>query len=212
MSRAVSTPEDLRVVVDTIMAGFARVPDDAWERPAHRLEWDCRDTAAHLMDDFAFYAMNLASREVHVDSYVPFLEPPPWREGSPPMFCWPDPDGGTAAIVRGVDATGGLLVAVTATAPPGHLGFHPSGNPDASGFAAIGIVEGALHAWDVLTAQDIPFEVDAGIAERVLHRVFPDVVPGADPWQDLLAATGRTEETRGRPWRWDSSVRDDHDA
>ncbi len=208
MIRDVSTPEDLRAVVDSIMAGFARVPDDGWERRAHQLDWDCRDTATHLMDDFAFYAMNLSSREVHVDGYVPFLEPPPWREGSPPMFCWPDPAGGTAAIVRGVDATGGLLVAVTATAPQGHVGFHPSGNPDASGFAAIGIVEGAAHAWDVLTAHDIPFAVEAGIAERVLNRVFPDARRTDDPWTDLLAATGRTDETRGTSWRWDSSVRD----
>jgi hypothetical protein len=212
MTAPVSTPEDLRAVVDAIMDGFARVPDDGWDRRAHELEWDCRDTAAHLMDDFAFYAMNLSSRAQHTDDYVPFLEPPPWREGSPPMFCWPDPAGGTAAIVRGVDATGGLLVAVTATAPPGHIGFHPSGNPDASGFAAIGIVEGAAHAWDVLVAQGIDFRVDGDICDRVLNRVFPHARRTGDGWHDLLAATGRTDETRGTPWRWDSSVRDSYGA
>lgn len=208
MTAPVSTPEDLRHVVDLIMAGFAEVPDDGWERPAHELEWDCRDTATHLMDDFTFYALNLSSREVHVDGYVPFLDPPPWREGSPPMFCWPDPAGGTAAMVRGVDATGGLLVAVTATAPPGHLGFHPRGNPDASGFAAIGIVEGAAHAWDVLTAHDFDFRVEDDICERVLNRVFRGAERTDDPWHDFLTATGRTEATRGKPWTWDSSVRE----
>jgi hypothetical protein len=210
MTAPVSTPADLRTVVDLVMAGFTQVPDDGWERQAHLLEWDCRDTAAHLMDDFAFYAMNLASREVHVDGYVPFLDPPPWREGSPPMFCWPDPAGGTAAIVRGVDATGGLLVAVTATAPPGHIGYHGAGNADASGFAAMGIVEGAAHAWDVLTAHDITFRVDDEICERVLNRLFPGSLRTDDAWHDFLTATHRTEANRAPHWRWDSSVRDSY--
>jgi hypothetical protein len=205
---AVSTSADLRTVVDAIMAGFARVPDDGWARPAHGLEWDCRDTASHLMDDFAFYAMNLASREVHTDDYVPFLDPPPWQPGSPSSVLWPDPAGGTATIVHCLDAAGGLLVAVTATAPPGHIGYHGRGNADASGFAAMGIVEGAAHAWDVLTAHEIAFRVDDGICERVLNRLFPGAVRTGDGWQDFLTATGRTEATRTEKWTWDSSVRD----
>lgn len=209
-SPSVSTSEDLRTVVDAVMAGFAQVPDDAWERPAHRLEWDCRDTAAHLMDDFAFYAMNLASRVEHLDDYVPLLEPEPWRPGSPPQTFWPDPQQGTAAIVRCTDATGGLLVAVTATAPPDHLGYHPRGNADASGFAAMGITEAAAHGWDVLTAQGVDFRVEGGICDRVLTRIFPWAQRTDDPWQEFLRVTGRTDDTTGMPWTWDSSVREDY--
>ena len=88
--------------------------------------------------------------------------------------------------------------------------LHPSGNPDASGFAAIGIVEGAAHAWDVLVAQGIDFRVDGDICDRVLNRVFPHARRTGDGWHDLLAATGRTDETRGTRWRWDSSVRDSY--
>ena len=110
--------------------------------------------------------------------------------------------------MRCVDAAGGLLVAVTATAPPGHLGYHGAGNADASGFAAMGIVEGAAHAWDVLIAHEIAFRVDDGICERVLNRLFPGAVRTDDGWQDFLTATGRTEATRDQKWRWDSSVRD----
>jgi Mycothiol maleylpyruvate isomerase N-terminal domain len=208
MTAPVPTSSDLRAVVDAIMAGFARVPDDGWERRAHGLDWDCRDTVAHLLDDFGFYAMNLSGRVPPQDDYIDLLEPPPWREGSPPMVFWPDPAKGTAAIVRCVDATGGLLVAVTATAPPGKVGYHPRGNGDASGFAAMGIVEGTAHAWDVLTAHDIAFRIDDAICERVLNRLFPGAVRSDDPWMDFLTATGRTEATRDQPWTWDSSVRD----
>jgi hypothetical protein len=208
MTAPVSTSADLRAVVDAIMEGFAQVPDDGWARPAHGLDWDCRDTASHLMDDFATYAMNLSSREVHLDGYTPFVDPPPWQPSSPSSLLWPDPAGGTAAILRCVDASGGLLVAVTDTAPPGHIGYHGRGNADASGFAAMGIVEGAAHAWDVLTAHEIDFRVDDGICERVLNRLFSGAVRTGDAWQDFLTATGRTEATRTEKWTWDSSVRD----
>ena len=210
MTAPVSSPVDLRSVVDTIMVGFAQVPDDGWGRPAHHLEWDCRDTAAHLIDDFVAYAMNLSSREVHLDGYIPLLDPPQWQPTTPPNLVWPDPAKGTAAIVRCVDAAGGLLVAVTATAPPGHLGFHPAGNADASGFAAMGIVEGAVHAWDVLTANGIDFTIDDEVCDRVLNRLFPGAVRTGHGWADLLTATHRTEDTRGERWRWDSSVRDSY--
>ena len=209
-SLPVSTSADLRRVVDAVMAGFEQVPDDAWDATAYNLSWDCRDTAAHLMDDFAFYALNLASRVQHTDMYAPFAEPPPWRPGHPPQNFWPDPERGTDGIVRGVDATGGLLVAVTATAPPGHLGFHPRGNGDASGFAAMGIVEAAAHAWDVLMAQGIAFRIDDDICERVRARLFPWSRQTDDPWQEFLRVTGRTEETRDQPWTWDSSVRESY--
>jgi len=208
MSAPVPSPADLRVVVDAVMAGFAGVPDDGWSRPAHGLSWDCRDTAAHLVDDLLSYALNLSSREVHLDEYVPLLEPPRWQPTTPPNLVWPDPAKGTAAIVRCVDAAGGLLVAVTSTAPPGHLGFHPAGSSDASGFAAMGIVEAAAHAWDVLTAHGLDFRLDDDLCWRVLNRLFPGSARTSDGWHDLLTATHRTDDARAPHWRWDSSVRE----
>ena len=208
MSAPVPTPTDLRTVVDAVMAGFAEVPDDGWSRPAEGLTWDCRDTAAHLVDDLAAYALNLSSREVHLDGYIPLLDPPQWQPTTPPNLVWPDPAKGTAAIVRCVDAAGGLLVAVTATAPPGHLGYHPAGNSDASGFAAMGIVEAAAHAWDVLTAHHCEFSVDGDLCHRVLNRLFPGAVRTGDGWHDFLTATHRTDGNREGHWRWDSTVRE----
>lgn len=203
----VPSSADLQAVVDAITAAFTLVPDDGWERTAHGLEWDCRDTAAHLCDDFGMYALNLAGSNPPPDDYVQILEPAPWREGSPPMIFWPDPELGTASVVSVVDATGGLLVAVTATAPPGKTGFHPRGNGDASGFAAMGIVEGAAHAVDICTAHGIEFSLDPGIAQRTLNRLFPWAEPTDDPWQEFLRVTGRTHDTRDQDWTWDSSVR-----
>lgn len=198
---------DLRRVVDPVLAAFGRLPDDAWDVRAHGLEWSCRHTAAHVVDDLAFYAMQLSGSRPPQTGYVALVDPPRWQRGGPEILFWPDPAAGTAGVVECLDATAGLLCAVVGTAPPERRGFHPRGLSDASGFAAMGIVEVSLHAVDVLAAHDVTHRADEVACRRTLDRLFPDAPRTADPWQDLLAAGGRTPATRGRPWTWDSSVR-----
>jgi hypothetical protein len=203
----IPTADDLRAAADDVLDRLAPLPDAAWEHPAHELEWSCRDTAAHLMDDFGFYAMQLSGRNPPQESYVVLQDPPPWRPGSPEILFWPDPATGTDGIVSCLDATAGLLCAVVAVTPPGKRGYHPAGISDASGFAAMGITEAVLHAYDILAAHGVAYEADGGTVVKVLDRLFPKVARTNEPWQDLLQASGRTPETRGRTWRWDSSVR-----
>jgi hypothetical protein len=71
----------------------------------------------------------------------------------------------------------------------------------------MGLTETMLHAWEILGALDVPWRPDDAVVRRVLDRIFPAVPRTADPWHDLLAATGRTEETRGTPWRWEATPR-----
>jgi hypothetical protein len=198
--------DDLRCCIDDTLHALGALPDDAWDVRAHELDWDCRDTAGHLLDDFGGYAMQLSGQNPPRDAYVAVTEPPIWREASPQILFWPDPAGGTAAIVECVDALGGLLCAVVATAPDDRRGFHPWGLSDAGGFAAMGIVECVLHTWDVLTAHGIGYRGDSGSCSRALDRLFPLAVRSEDPWQDLLLATGRVPPTAGLAWTWDSSV------
>jgi hypothetical protein len=201
------THADLRAVVDDLLPRIAAVPDDAWDQPAHHLEWTCRETIAHLMDDFTAYALQLSGATPPTSDYVPLVEAAQVRPDGPLFLMLPQPEAGTAAIVQALDATGGLLEAVCATAPPERRGFHPSGTADASGFAAMGIAECVLHALDVLTALEVPYAADPAVCAKALDRLFPGAERTEDAWQDLLAATGRTPQTRGRSWRWDSSVR-----
>jgi hypothetical protein len=206
--RGVPDADDLRRVVDAVLDGLGRLPDDAWDAPAHRLAWTCRHTAAHAVDDLAFYAMQLSGTRPPQSAYVPLVDPPQWQSGGPEILFWPDPAAGTAGVVECLDATAGLLCAVVATAPPDRRGFHPRGLSDASGFAAMGVVEAAVHGWDVLTAHDVSLRVDGTASARTLDRLFPGAARTDDPWQDLLAACGRTPATRDAPWAWDSSVRE----
>jgi hypothetical protein len=202
------THADLRAVVDDLLPRIAPIPDDAWDRPADHLEWTCRETVAHLMDDFTAYALQLAGATPPTDDYLRVVEAAQVRPDGPRFLILPEPAAGTPAIVQALDATAGLLEAVCATAPSQRRGFHPRGTADASGFAAMGIAECVLHAFDVLTAMDLPYAADAGVCAKVLDRLFTGAERTEDPWQDLLAASGRTPQTRGRQWTWDSSVRD----
>ncbi|BCJ38517.1 hypothetical protein Athai_60200 [Actinocatenispora thailandica] len=198
---------DVRDTVQAVIDRIALIPDDGWERPAADLDWSCRETAAHILDDLGGYAMQLSGERGHGDSYTPLVEGVQPRPDGPPFTFWPEEDGGTQAICQCLDAVGGLLVAVVATAPPDRIGWHPYGNPDATALAAMGITETALHAYDILRAHGIDHRPDEAIVGRVLDRIFPKAARTGDAWHDLLTATGRTADTRGVSWRWDSSVR-----
>ena len=200
------TAGDVQLVLDDVISAVSSVPDGAWDRPAADLDWTCRETLAHLLDDLGAYAMQLSGRRGHGDSYARLVETSFAGPHAPPFLFWPEPGGGTSAIVDCLDAVGGLLVAVVATAPPERRGRHPSGSTDAAGLAAMGITEAALHTWDILRAHDRVFRTDAGVIDRVMARIFPTAARTDDPWHDLLNATGRTDATRGQAWRWDSSV------
>lgn len=198
---------DVRDTVGDAIDQLSQLPDDAWDAPARGLDWSCRETVSHILDDLGGYAMQLSGERGHGASYTPLVEGVQPRPDGPPFLFWPEEDGGTRAICECLDAVGGLLVAVVATAPPDRIGWHPYGDPDATGLAAMGIVETTLHTLDILAAHGIAYQPDREIIGRVLDRLFPTAVRTDDPWHDLLTATGRTPETRGITWRWDSSVR-----
>jgi len=198
---------DVRAVVDDLLPLLAAVPDDAWERPASGLTWTCRETAAHILDDLLAYAMQLSGDHGTGADYVPLAEAHQVREGGPAFWLWPEPASGSTGIAVSLDATAGVFAAVLASVPADRVGWHPWGPTDATGFAAMGLTETVLHAWELLTAQGVSWTADADVTARVLDRIFPAAPRGADPWTDLLSATGRAAKTRGMPWRWDAAVR-----
>ena len=198
---------DLRLVVDDLIGRFAEIPDDAWGRPAAGLTWTCRETVAHILDDLVAYAMQISGEHGTGEGYVPLEESHQVRPDGPGFWLWPTPERGSAAIVTCLDAACGVFTAVLAVCPAGRRGWHPWGESDASGFAAMGLTETVLHADDVLRAVGVTYRPDAGVVGRVLDRSFPAAIRTEDAWQDLLAATGRTDATRGMPWRWDAALR-----
>jgi hypothetical protein len=98
------------------------------------------------------------------------------------------------------------ICAVSVDAAPASLrGFHPAGAADPSGFAAMACDELLIHTDDAARGLGLTFTPDQELAGRVLARLFPWHEPGADPWQTLRWANGRTELPE-RPsqhrWMW----------
>jgi len=71
----------------------------------------------------------------------------------------------------------------------------------AESFAAMGIPELILHAFDIVSAHQVSFRADDAIARAVLERIFPQAEPAADPWDELLRLSVQAPETRGTHWR-----------
>lgn len=195
----------LSAALDDARASLRQVPDDGWGLPAAGLDWTCRETMAHILDVLGAYAMQLSGTHGH-EGYAALMEFS-LTPGRPACIFWPEESGGTRAVLDCLDAIGGLLVAVIASVPADRTGWHPYGNPDRSALAAMGVVELVLHTRDILGAHHIDYRAPAQIVAPCLERIFAHAVRSDDPWHDLLAATCRTPETRGRAWRWDSTAR-----
>lgn len=190
----------VRLAVDALRD----VSADDWRAPAGSLEWSRWETAEHLGDDLFAYAVQLGPRRPPLDANVPYR----WtadREGGPANAVFADAAAGPAGLLSTLEASGALLAAMARTASPDVRAYHPYGNSDPEGFAAMGVVETLVHMYDITAGTDVPWTPPADLCDRVLARLFPDAPQDAGRWAVLLWATGRGE-LPGRPrlgdWRW----------
>jgi RimJ/RimL family protein N-acetyltransferase len=191
--RAVGAEQVEEAVADCV-AALGAVTDRDWERVrAGRLEWSCRETAAHIASDLIAYAGQLAGRAT--DAYVPFE-------------IAVEEDAGHAGLLHTIETTGALLAAAVRTTPRAVRAFHPYPfrHANREGFAAMGVAEVLLHTHDITEGLGgTPYEPPAALASFVLTRIFPAVRPGDTPWRTLLWATGRGDMPGREPvtaWRW----------
>ncbi|MFI9624078.1 VOC family protein [Streptomyces sp. NPDC052042] len=200
------TADDVTTAVRLTVDALQDAPLDDWRSPAGSLEWDCWETAEHLSDDLFSYAAQLGTRTPS-SAYVPYR----WaadREGGPTNAVFADRSGGPVGLLSTLEASGALLAAMVRTASPEARAYHPAGVSDPEGFAAMGVVETLVHAYDLAAGLGVPWTPPADLCDRVLARLFPDAPEDADRWAVLLWATGRAElPGRGRldSWRWYSA-------
>lgn len=163
-----------------------------WSAPAGELEWTCQQTAAHVAHDLAKYAAQLAGRaqEKYLNFYlvIPSDAPP-------------------AEVVSVVGACGRLLSDSVAAAPAAARAWH-WGPTDSTGFAAMGIGELLVHAYDIARGLGIDWRPPHELAEVVVSRLVETSYTD-DPASLLLWATGRAD-LPGRPrvgdWVWRAAV------
>jgi hypothetical protein len=191
--------------VALVRTAFADVPDDGWDRPAGTLSWTCWETMEHTADDLFAYAGQIAAADSPQDSYLPFV----WRslhEGGPTSTIFVERPAGTLGLLRALEACGAMLAGVIDAAPPTRRGWHPDGLSDPEGFAAMGVLEVLVHAWDVAETVSRAWTPPDALCRAVLDRLFVDLPAHDDAWQVLLWATGRTALPGHPPrtsWRWD---------
>lgn len=148
--------------------------DRDWAVAAGSLDWSCRDTAVHIAHDLLAYAGQVAGRPA--DAYLP-------------IDLTVRDDATPAQVLDVVEACGTLLGRAIAAADPADRAWH-WGPTDPGGFAALGMNELLVHAYDIGQGLGSGWRPPADLAAHVLARLFPDA-PAGDPAEVLLWCTGR---------------------
>ncbi|MFL6075475.1 MAG: hypothetical protein ACJ73S_18965 [Mycobacteriales bacterium] len=202
--------DDVMQAVSLARETLATATQLDWQRPAGGLEWSCWETVEHMSDGLFAYTAQLGPAKPSLSTYVPFV----WqrrRDGGPPLTVFVDPAEGPSALLQVFEACGTMLAAVVSFVPPDRRSFHSYGPSDASGFAAMGVVEVLVHMHDVAAGLGLSWSPPGELCAKALRRLFPAAPTTAEPWPTLLWATGRAD-LPGQPaqppsWTWDATPR-----
>ncbi|MFH8974258.1 maleylpyruvate isomerase N-terminal domain-containing protein [Streptomyces sp. NPDC017890] len=185
----------LATATDACLAALGEVAGQDWSRPAHGLDWTCRQTLDHLALGLTGYAGLLISRPA--DRYIT-------------LFASLDPQAPIPDCLDGLRIAAALATSTIRDTAPGVRAWHPWGPSDAAGFAAMAITELTLHTYDITRALGLPWAPPDTTSTAVLARLFPDAPSGHPSSDTLLWCTGRAP-LPGLPrrveWQWDATVR-----
>ncbi|MCZ2527390.1 maleylpyruvate isomerase N-terminal domain-containing protein [Streptomyces sp. HB2AG] len=184
----------LAAATDDCLGVLLEGADRDWSRPAHALDWSCREVLDHLALGLTGYAGLLVARPD--DRYIT-------------LFASLDPRAPVPACLEGLRIAASLLASTVRDTPAEARAWHPWGHSDATGFAAMGITELAVHTHDIARALGLSWAPPDDLASGVLARLFPDAPSGHGPSDTLLWCTGRVPLPglpRRTDWQWDGTV------
>ena len=171
-------PDDLLLAASLCHEALAPLADvDDWSRPAHGLEWPCRRTLQHIGNALDWYGLLLVapSSERFMSLGLRYV------------------DQSIAAMLEIVQRRAALLRHLTAGADPATRGYHYWGNPDRSGYVAMGCAEILLHTDDITRAFGQAFQPPDPICTGIVRRLFPWAPAEVEGWTGLQWATGRQD-------------------
>lgn len=183
--------QDVTQVAERCAEFLAGLVDRDWAVLVPGMEWTVARTTAHVSDCLLWYATELTSGPTPLGTVEIDVRP-----DSPP-----------AELVRTLRSFARVLAAVVDATPADARGWHPSGLPDASGFAGMACDEMLVHTHDAGRGLGVEFEMPADLARKVLARMFPHAPTDRDPARTLLWANGRApldELPKLTGWRWHS--------
>lgn len=166
------------VVAATLVTdAVAGIGPDHQHRQVPGSEWTVRRTVDHIADALVLYARYVATR---ASGRVE-----PLRDGRPaasfPALCADVFDAAT------------LLARLVDGMADGELAYHPAGEADASGWAAMACDEIIVHGHDVCRAAGVGLDLPTDLLDTVTMRLFPWAPPptAASPLDRLLWCNGR---------------------
>lgn len=204
MSRTPVTADHVERTVRLAVDALRPAPIQQWDRRAGPMECSCWEAVDHLCSALFGYASRFGLREPRTDRRVAIGFGPPEGPQTPIRV-----DREVGEPLEVVESMGGLLVAMLGTAGPEWRAWHIWGVADPEGFAAMGVVETGVHAWDLAQGLGLEWRLPDELCAPALARLFPEAPSETDPWTTLLWATGRGDlpgyERRDPEWHWHSA-------
>jgi hypothetical protein len=191
------TVDDLFALSELVAIAWTAAADRDWLVPAGTLDWTCTATADHAVDCVYAPAFCLASR--NVDEY-------PQAGLDLRLGAAADP----VSLVESLSIATRMLAGVVNEAEPDARALifrHPDRlvgvAPDFVPRAALELI---LHAHDVCSGLQVPYEPPSSLCHRLREHTRPWPVWSSelsglgigrsdDPWNDLLEATGRSRRS-----------------
>lgn len=180
--------DDLGRLSELVSDVWLSAADADWSVPAGTLEWPCLATADHAVDCVYAPAFFLASRRL--DRYPEAGSNLELRESASPEALVESLAIATRVLSSVVTLADEDEEAILFQRPQPITGRPPDFVPRAG-------VELILHAHDVCSGLGVSFEPPADLVHRLREHTRPwplwdDLGTSADPWADLLAASGRS--------------------
>jgi uncharacterized protein (TIGR03083 family) len=162
--------------------------DRDWSRRIPEMAWTVAQTVSHMAEVMLWYASDLAAGERRLE----------------PMELRVPPEMARSDLIRTIGVFATVLARVIDASPPGARGWHPMGQADVSGFAAMACDELLVHTDDAARGLGVAFTPPGPLVRATLARLFP-WAPDTDPWPALRWCNGRVA-LPGHPrqvrWSW----------
>jgi uncharacterized protein (TIGR03083 family) len=148
-----------------------------WTRPIPEMDWTVAEAVGHIAEGTLWYASDVAAGERQLET----------------MELRVRPGTANADLIRTVGVVATVLARVIDASPASARGWHPMGQADPSGFAAMACDELLVHTDDAARGLGLPFTPPDELVRATLARLFP-WAPTTDPWPALLWCNGRVAQ------------------
>jgi hypothetical protein len=187
--------EDVLAASEQCARFLTSFADADWSAPIPDLAWSVARAVAHAAEGPLWYAFDLVAGGAELTT----------------MALRVKPESAPTDLIATLVAASRIVAQVITASTPDARGFHPWGQSDPSGFAAMACDELLIHTDDAGRGLGHVFTPDSALCARVLARLFPEAPSDVAPWDGLRWANGRIALPgwpRRTAWRWTGAPRE----